>query len=456
MNRIVRIIKNVLHYDQLTESRLKRRKTLEVLEEKLSLLETELSDSKRLLKDALYNTEEERSYLSSEYVRKKRSNNKTRVLICGYYGAQNGGDELMLRAMLDNIGINEVDISILLSHNYALDSSIYFPYRTIHYPKKPDDCRFIAEEFDIIIWGGGAVLDDSEYYYRGADNNLTYIEMTISKMALQLNKKVLVFGVSANMKLTDKRMIKDLQYVIDSSQFFSLRDKNSLNSLRDSGIRRLSKINIIDDLALANTYLTTKKQKQKSNMLRLGFIFILKDNIGYLSNFVKEVVNLFPEETMIQVNLISFFNQYRHDAEMLEQLSGQISGFQNVKISIIDEDLTVEGIARALQCSDYLFSMRYHATLIAGFVLGQNVISINYGDTHRHYYNKIKYIKDNYIHNLREINYGSLYDERTIKRVGGYLTEQRFYRIDKRRIEKIRSELGKRISDEVSKQLLES
>ena len=451
MNRIASIIKNIFRYDQLIGSR----QRLEAVEKKISSLQDELSDSKRLLRDALYNTEEERGYLSSEYVRKKRSDQKTRILICGYYGAQNGGDELMLRGVLDSINNNDVEISILLSHNYSLDSSIYFPYNTIHYPKKPDDCRFIAEEFDIVIWGGGAVLDDSEYYYRGADNNLTFIEMTISKMALKLNKKVLVFGVSANRKLTDKKMLKDLQYIIDSSQFFSVRDKNSLSSLRNSGLKRLSEIALIDDLALANKYPLNEKRKNKAHVLSLGFVFILKDNLDYLSNFVTEVAGLFPEETTIQINLISFFNQYRHDSDMLKQLSRKISVNPNVKISIVDEDLTVKGIARVLQCSDYLFSMRYHATLIAGFALGQNVISINYGDTHRHYYNKIKYIKDCYIRNLREINYGSLNDGKTIKRVYNYLTEQTFYRIDKKRVKKIRSELKARISDEVNKQLLE-
>ena len=429
MNPLKKVIKKVTNYDAIMQDYIQQKQILANISSELEKVKAELSETKSLLKSALYNTEEERDYISPEYLAKKRSANKPKILICGYYGAQNGGDELMLHALLSHIDNNKFDITILLSHNYALDSSTYFPYRTIHYPKKTDDCRFLAEEFDIFIWGGGAVIDDHNYHYSGADNNLTYVEMTTSKLAIMLGKKVIVLGVSANKSINNEKFIEDLQFIIDNSTYFSLRDSNSLKSLLDCKINNLSKIKVIDDLALANKYIIKKKAtKDKKKAISLGFILILTDdNLDYLSSFVQGIINIFDEDRIIEVNLISFFNQYRHDFDKLTILSNKLQKRDDVIVSVVDTKLTPEGIAESLQMSDYLFSMRYHATLIAGFVLGENVISINYGDTHRHYYNKIKYIKDNYIENLQEINYNSLSSSSTQKKVKRLIQKSNFY-----------------------------
>lgn len=164
----------------------------------------------------------------------------------------------------------------------------------------------MAEEFDIFIWGGGAVIDDHNYHYSGADNNLTYVEMTTSKLAIMLGKKVIVLGVSANKSINNEKFIEDLQFIIDNSTYFSLRDSNSLKSLLDCKINNLSKIKVIDDLALANKYIIKKKAtKDKKKVISLGFILILTDdNLDYLSSFVQGIINIFDEDRIIEVNLI--------------------------------------------------------------------------------------------------------------------------------------------------------
>ena len=134
---------------------------IEGLSKKVDSLADQLNDAHRLIRDSLYNTEENREYCSLEHIMhllRTDKNKKRRVLIGGYYGARNAGDELMLQSILDKIDSEKNDVTILSAFNYALDSSAYFPYHIIHYPKRISDCIYLAENFDLIIWGGGQSL----------------------------------------------------------------------------------------------------------------------------------------------------------------------------------------------------------------------------------------------------------------------------------------------------------
>lgn len=385
MNRVYKKIRNLLRINNDIDE-----------------IKKELLDTKRLVKEVLYDAEEERNYLSRDYLRleEKRNSDQERILLCGYYGARNGGDELMLRAILDNMPKNK-DVTILLSQNYGLDSIEYFPYKTIHYPKKPNDCRYLAEHFDTIVWGGGAVLDDEAYYFGGADCSLTYAEMTITKMMQEMGKRVIVLGVSANREIKNKKMIDDLNLIIDRAEHFSVRDKNSLKTLSDAGVKT-EKVELIDDLALANDY---RESKSESGVVG---IVCITDDIEKIKAIISSVQeNL--EGYYSKIKLISFFNLYGHDIRQYEAAIEQL-GVKGEKIEIVDTDFDIPGISKALSECEMIVSMRYHATLIGGFVFGRKVLCINYG-SHRHYYNKNKYIKDVYIPGLITVDYDDILNE---------------------------------------------
>ena len=317
------------------------------------------------------------SYLSTELLGLKKQNNKKDILITGYYGAQNCGDELMLEALRELIDRSKYNVYLLAAPNYSLDTSYYYPDHVIHYPKRVNDIAFISDFFDTIIWGGGAVLDDIRYRYcENNDNDLTYISMKITKSMIMDGKDALILGVSTNGELKDTRMVTDLKYIIDNSKFFSLRDTNSLKTLRKAGVP-CTKIKIIDDIALSNIYDTHDNiNRSKTNRMVIGFILLMND-------------------------------------ESKDYLKNNIEFDGNIEIE--DPIFKTHNICEALGKCDIIFSMRYHATLLSGYVLGKKVISINYGSVHRHYLNKMKYLKQKYIKNLVSIDYQDLCDDRKIK-----------------------------------------
>ena len=353
------------------------------------------------------------SYLSTELLGLKKQNNKKDILITGYYGAQNCGDELMLEALRELIDRSKYNVYLLAAPNYSLDTSYYYPDHVIHYPKRVNDIAFISDFFDTIIWGGGAVLDDIRYRYcENNDNDLTYISMKITKSMIMDGKDALILGVSTNGELKDTRMVTDLKYIIDNSKFFSLRDTNSLKTLRKAGVP-CTKIKIIDDIALSNIYDTHDNiNRSKTNRMVIGFILLMNDESkDYLTAFINKVIKAM--DGVGTIRLISFYNHDSHDVRYFDYLKNNIEFDGNIEIE--DPIFKTHNICEALGKCDIIFSMRYHATLLSGYVLGKKVISINYGSVHRHYLNKMKYLKQKYIKNLVSIDYQDLCDDRKIK-----------------------------------------
>ena len=397
------------HVSGRTSSKIERE--IVFTQSKISELETKLNIIEKLTRDELYILEEERSYLSSEYILNALpKSKKKRILICGYYGARNCGDELMLQAILKNINTNKYDVTILLASNHNLDASYYYPYHVLHYPKKVEDCKFLAENYDAIVWVGGAVLDDTCYEYRGIHNDLAYILFTISLLMLQMKKDVYVLGVSANKTLQNKEAIKDLRFIVENATYFSLRDTNSRNTLKKAGIPT-SNINIIDDLVLSLDFPVDPKKNYNNDIICIGVVLMSDrrdnpDTNTLIKNIITAGVDYYKNQK-IHLELISFFDQYNFDYEMYDNALKNIDHelIKNVVLSIRKQDYSVSTISKVFSKCDIVISMRYHATLIAGGILNKRVLSINQGNTHRHYYNKQKYIKDKYINNLIEISY---------------------------------------------------
>ena len=273
------------------------------------------------------------AYLSIELLGLKKQKNKKDILITGYYGAQNCGDELMQEALRKIIDRSKYNVYLLAAPNYSLDASDYYPDHVIHYPKRVNDIAFISDFFDVVIWGGGAVLDDIRYKYcENNDNDLTYIAMKITKCMIMAGKDALILGVSTNGELKDTGMITDLKYIIDNSKFFSLRDTNSLKTLSKAGIS-CSKIKIIDDIALSNRYDALGYTDVKTKRMVIGFILLMNDeNIDYLTAFINKAIKTVNDVATIR--FISFYNQGSHDVKYFDYLKNNIEFEGDIEIEL--------------------------------------------------------------------------------------------------------------------------
>ena len=88
-----------------------------------------------------------------------------RVLLAGWYGADNFGDELMLKSVLAHIPDRMLsNVAVLLWDNDTYDRLSIDPrVNVVHYPKSVNQLESYVCRFDAVVWGGGAILDDRQF-----------------------------------------------------------------------------------------------------------------------------------------------------------------------------------------------------------------------------------------------------------------------------------------------------
>ncbi len=332
------------------------------------------------------------SNLEMNKLMKGNKNNKKQILICGFYGAINLGDDLMLETLLSYLNnIKNIEITIMLCDKKNIDLTNYGEYNFIHYPTKTDDFNIIAKYFDVVIFGGGALLDDKDYDDDFPIFNLGYILINLSLEFINFNKTTILYGLSSNKKLDNIQYINKLNKIIDKSTVFSLRDVNSLKTLKEAGLN-VSKVKIVDDIVLGNELLMNTKKKQNKK-IKLGVIYICTDEYyDLLKEYTKEIIDYIKNnKNDYEITFIPFYDHMNNDARIYNKI---ICDFDNDKLILHKMPKKMQDLINIFEEQDYIISMRYHATLIANF-MNKNVLSIDFVN-HRHYFNKIHYIYEKY------------------------------------------------------------
>lgn len=126
-------------------------KRIDEISKEVNSLSNEYRDVESNIKDDLLKIDEKivnldykiTSLLSSldcvnlEYLNLDNCVSKNKVLIVGFYGAPNLGDELMLLTLLNKLSSfdNILDITVMMFENYNFDITGYPKCKIIHYPK---------------------------------------------------------------------------------------------------------------------------------------------------------------------------------------------------------------------------------------------------------------------------------------------------------------------------------
>lgn len=322
------------------------------------------------------------------------ANTKKRILVAGFFGAFNLGDELMLETALTALDDTEYDITIMLADNHRCDVTRYGNYDFVFYPNSAIEMDNLARHFDAVLFPGGALIDDDGYGLNEDRITLGTILTNMSLRFIDRRKKCLLYGLSANSSLDNPEFISKLQKVIDKADHFSLRDSNSLKALESAGIDTAD-IKIVDDIAFANRLLAdgakAKNKLKRDNVTSIGLIFVYSEadyqkTVDTVRNILDQTSNSTPLE------LILFYDYCDNDYRFASNLINDI-GSDRLSIasrSLGDYRQTVDLINNY----SHIVSVRYHGALLSNS-LGIPTLCINY-DTHRHYDNKISYLYSHY------------------------------------------------------------
>lgn len=349
-------------------------------------------------------------YINTELL-KLKSVSKCKILLVGFYGAPNTGDELMLQSLLNKLDFEKNDITVMVADNPNYNIIKKYNVNYIHYPKTNMDINMISGYFDKIIFGGGAMIDDFEY-----DNPLAYkyntpnILLELSIKAIYNKKEIYCIGLSSNSYITNRRYINDLEFLIKNANYFSLRDENSKKTLINAKVNGAEKILITDDIVYS---LPKIKYQPNTSSFTLGLVLVGFAEKEKLINILQSCDIFITQNSNLKnckILLIPFYDYYNSD--IIEY--NKIVNHANISstVEILNYEQEYGKLMEQFKLCNILVCMRYHSSLLA-LKSGIPAVHIVY-DVHRHYENKMNYLKQQYGYNETYLSFKEITQDNII------------------------------------------
>jgi len=171
------------------------------------------------------------------------------ILISGYYGFDNAGDEAILQSLVTELKRAYSDIDIVVLSANPEKTAHDFGIRAVNRSNVIQIVRSIRK-CNILISGGGSLFQDTTSIF-----NMWYYG-SIIMMAIMMKKQVFAFaqGIGPVNSSINKKLLK---CIMNRVQNVSVRDKRSLEQLKKIGVNR--KISCTIDPAFLNTCISREE-----------------------------------------------------------------------------------------------------------------------------------------------------------------------------------------------------
>lgn len=278
-----------------------------------------------------------------------------KVVLSGYFGFKNFGDEVILSLLVSKLRETETDITVITS-NPDYTKFVNGDVECI----KTFDLPLIIKKIktsDVLISGGGSLLQDVTSL-----KSLIYYLLIII-IAQILRKKVIIFaqGIGPVNNIFGRFLTK---FALKRCNYISVRDEGSLKLLESWKIPS----DLVCDPVFSIPFNTVEKNKTVGVQLR-QFKGINKEFLNNLANHIISEfegydIELFSLQNSIDSEICIEFRQILHDKN------------KNISVSVNTDMTATETINKISHC-EYLISMRFHPVIIA-LLAGVKVLPINY------------------------------------------------------------------------------
>ena len=290
-----------------------------------------------------------------------------KIVICGNYGAENLGDELILEGLLETLKniAPGAEITVMSGNPEATEKSYNQKYGIKAVEKFPSGFRSILKSIfsnsatkdavkncDYFILGGGGLFNDLNWH-------ASIIWAMQARQALKLNKPLIMYGQSIG-PLSDlgRYLVKK---IFAQAAFIGVRDQDSATELKNLGITK--EICVTPDLA----FRVPAEIGPITETATLPTAIISLRQLGTTTgDFIKEFssfCNWLIEEKNYSLQFIDFQQGTESDKNLHQSIITQIR--QSEKISHLDQTLTSQRLLEHFKNADFVFAMRMHAIICA-------------------------------------------------------------------------------------------
>ncbi|SMB91183.1 polysaccharide pyruvyl transferase CsaB [Peptoniphilus asaccharolyticus DSM 20463] len=317
-----------------------------------------------------------------------------KILVSGYYGYNNIGDEAILKGLVDGISeISDAEI-VVLSKNPDWTTEKY-GVKAVN-RSKISDILVNMKRTDMLLSGGGSLLQDvssskSILYYLG-----------ILKLAQLMKKKTFVYsqGIGPIRRTFNRFLTRNILNKVD---YLNVRDGQSEAYLRDLNVKR--DVQVTTDTVFGIKRPSLEKGREvldglgvRKDAVNVGMIVMNWKNSGErtIKEFIK-TIELVKSKKDVNIILIPFF--YHLDLEIETQIYDKIKNeYENIYLA--DHYLHVNEYLSLIGNLDICVSMRLHG-LIFSTLMGVYPIGISYDPKIDGFMKELDRVQNHYVQNFK-------------------------------------------------------
>lgn len=310
------------------------------------------------------------------------------IVVSGYYGSKNAGDEAMLAAMLEVFTDLDPQIKFTVISTNPADTAKRHGVKSINWLDVPAIIKALKNA-DLLISGGGSLLQNvtsgrSLYYYLG----ILFLSALVRTPFMLYAQ-----GIGPVYGWLPRRL---MHWFCNRAKLITVRDKESLTELEQMGIRR-PYIKVTADPVLA---IHSVDKNIGWHILKKNKVSRTKPVVGIcvrewrgLSNYKKVLAQAADKiNKNFGAQIIFLPMQYPEDVKAAEKIASQMRSDS----VLLNDEYTTSELLSLTSNLDMLISIRLHALIFAG-VMNVPMIGISYDP-------KV----DRFLHSIGEKTAGSL------------------------------------------------
>ena len=301
------------------------------------------------------------------------ANKGPKVVISGYYGFDNCGDEAVLLAMIHCLKNLKPDINIVvLSGNPKKTQELYAVNAVNRW--NPVMVAFEILSCRLVLSGGGSLLQDVT-----SSVSLRYY-LAIIKLAAMLKKRVMIYSQGIGPLNAAKNRAR-VSKALNRCYAITVRDKLSAELLKEIGVKRDIQVTCDPVMALdIGDFVSLSLIDGLLGSIIPGYaaedrkpIFMAAVRLWNNNSHIAPIAEFLDTLAKSDWNVLLVPAHHPHDMEAIERISGLMAS----QPYILDKCLTAREFLALTAQSDMVFSMRLHG-LICAMAAGTPMLGLSY------------------------------------------------------------------------------
>jgi len=272
------------------------------------------------------------------------------IMLSGYYGYKNSGDDALLDAVIKSLRREKEDLSIIVLSKNPQETMNDVGAFSIHRLNFFKLMRYMKRT-RLIVYGGGSHMQDIT-----STRSLVYYTFLIH-LAKYMGLRIMLYGNGIG-PITKQRNALKAKKALEACDYISLRDPESLNFVRSIGVKNKNVTVSIDPVFSLSTD-DIKPEKP------LDFYFVVSlrpwhlSEVGFVDK-IAEAINYTSTKYGLKALLIPMHTM---DLGILKEVAKKLNSFELIE-EVFDYKIIMAKIKRA----EFAMCMRLHGLIYAAAV----------------------------------------------------------------------------------------